>query len=88
MTFQWTSEAIVAAVGIVLASGGAIITNSVQWGETKTRIETVEQHQHEQDATITANRQALDATTIQGVQTNQKLDDMKEQLNRIERRLK
>jgi hypothetical protein len=88
MTFQWTSEAVVAALGIVLAGGGAIITNAVQWGATTTRIETVEQHQHEQDAVISTNRQALDSTIVQGAQVSQKLDDMKDQLNRIEKHLR
>jgi hypothetical protein len=87
MTFQWTYEAVVAALGIILAGGGAIVTNAVQWGATTTRIETVEQRQQEDRNTITTNRQALDATIVQGAQTNQKLDDLKDQLNRIEKKL-
>ena len=87
MTFQWTPEAVVAAVGITLASGGALITNAVHWGQTTSQLDTVEQHLHAHDAVLEDHRKQLDAQAVQGAQVGQKLDDLKDQLNRIEKKL-
>jgi hypothetical protein len=88
MNLNWTSESVVAAVAIAVTGAGGLVTTAVQWGSVNTKIETVQQHQAAQDATIESNKKAADEAATQSAIIGQKLDDMIQRLDRIERKIK
>lgn len=87
MTFNWTSESLVAAVAFVVTTLGGVSTMAVHWGAVSTQVAAVETHQIDQDKKIDATDKSLDAQKILDAAIAQKLTDMSQQLDRIEKKL-
>jgi len=87
MSFNWTSESLVAAAAMVIAMIGGAGTVAVKWGSVNTTVAEVQAHDTDQDKKIDATDKALDAQKLLDAAIAQKLDDFGHQLDRIEKKL-
>lgn len=74
-----------AALGITLVGGALSI--AVNWGISHATVQEVKDHQTAQDARADSQAKDLTDTRISAAASNQKLDDIKQQLDRIEKKL-
>jgi uncharacterized coiled-coil protein SlyX len=84
---KWSGESLTAAAAICITTAGGVITTAVNWGTTHARISAVEEHQKAQDTRTDGLSKDVTDTRINAAQANQKLDDVKQQLDRIEKKL-
>lgn len=87
MSFNWTSESLVAAAAMVVAMIGGAGTVAVKWGSVNTTVAEVQAHDTDQDKKIDATDKALDAQKLLDASVSTKLDDVIKQLDRIEKKL-
>jgi septal ring factor EnvC (AmiA/AmiB activator) len=84
---KWSSEALVAAVGFVVATGGGLLTTSSHWGAEEEKLKQIQSTVSAHDKRLTDQEQALNDQKAHDAAVEQKLDDVKDQLNRIEKKL-
>ncbi len=85
--FKWTPETLIAAAAIVLSTGGGITTTAIHWGKTDQKIAQVEQNQTNMNVKLDQHQAELAAQNSHEAAVEQKLDDMIERLDRIEKKL-
>jgi septal ring factor EnvC (AmiA/AmiB activator) len=74
-----------AAVGIT--TFGGIFTTAIHWGSTNAQIVTIEKKQADTDSHVAKHDDQLSTIQQQNAAAQQALNDIKEQLNRIEKKL-
>lgn len=87
MSFNWTSESLVAAAAMIITMIGGAGAVAVEWGSVNTTVIAVQAHAVDQDKKIDATDAALAAQKLLDAAIAQKLKDMSEQLDRIEKKL-
>lgn len=87
MTLKWTMDAAWAAVAVCVTVGGGIYNTVYHSGASAAEVQTLQQHQTQQDAKIDANKQEVEDFKQHSAAVEQKLDDLKSQLDRIEKKL-
>ena len=87
MSFNWTSESLVAAAAMTLAMLGGAGTVAMKWGEVNAQVAAVVTHQGDQDKKIETTDKALAAQKLLDASVSTKLDDVIKQLDRIEKKL-
>lgn len=85
---KWSPEAVVGIVALGASTIGGVITTAVHWGATTTRFEQLEKSQTEVVAKLDAHQAELADQKLHESVVEQKLNDLGDQLNRIERKLK
>lgn len=81
------SEVFTGPVAIVVTIVGGLLTTAVNWGSTHARLTAVETHQQQQDQQLEGVKRDITDTKVSAAAANQKLDDVKSQLDRIEKKL-
>lgn len=87
MSLRWTMESVWAAIAVLVTTGGGIWTTSYHWGKANEQIGALQAHQVQQDTKIDANISALGEQKTHDAAVEQKLNDVKDQLDRIEKKL-
>jgi septal ring factor EnvC (AmiA/AmiB activator) len=87
MTLRWSMEAAWAAVAVVASVGGGLYTTVYHSGASATQISQIESRQDATDAHVAKHDDQLSTIQQQNAASAQALSDIKEQLNRIEKKL-
>jgi hypothetical protein len=82
---KWSPEAIVGVVALSLSTVGGLATTAVHWGATKSQIEHLEQGQTQMSQKLDAHQVELSMQSSHEATVEQKLDDMIDRLDRIEK---
>lgn len=85
MRVQWTLEAVIAVVGLGGTAAGTVFMEASHWGALTTKVAQQEQHLDHTDTELQALREKQQQTAVSAATVDQKLDDMLERLDRIEK---
>lgn len=87
MSLKWTLEGGAALGAVLLTTAGGLWTTSYHWGKANEQIGALQTHQVQQDVKIDSNISALAEQKTHDATIEQKLNDVKDQLDRIEKKL-
>ncbi len=85
--FKWSPEAVVGAVAIGISTAGGLLTTAVHWGVTNTQIAQIEKNQTDIASKLDDHQRELAEQKQHEATVSQKLDDMIDRLDRIEKKL-
>jgi septal ring factor EnvC (AmiA/AmiB activator) len=83
----WFTQTTAAWTAIGLTSFSGIFATAVHWGSTNQQIATIEKKQDDTDAHVSKHDDQLSTIQQQNAASAQALNDIKDQLNRIEKKL-
>lgn len=87
MSFNWTSEAVIAAAAFVVTTVGGVGTMAMHWGAVNTTVAEVKAHQDVQDRKIEETDKGLDTQKQVSAGVAAQLAAITKQLDRIEKKL-
>jgi len=87
MSIRWTMEAVWAAVAVVVTVGGGLYSHIFGSGAASAQIEGIAAHQVAQDKKLDDHDTRLRTQENSAAAEQQSLADIKDQLNRIEKKL-
>lgn len=87
MSLKWTMEAVWAGVAVIVTVGGTFYTHVFGLGATDAKVQAVMAHQADEDKRLDGHDARLSAQEQNSAASAQALKDIKEQLDRIEKKL-
>jgi transposase-like protein len=85
---KWSPETMLAAAAVALSTGGSLTATAIHWGSTTTQLAQVEQNQKDMNQKLDQHQQEISAGLIHDATVVQKLDDLIDRLDRIEKKIK
>jgi hypothetical protein len=85
--FKWSPEAVVGAIAIGISTAGGLTTTAIHWGITNAKIERIQQDETQTQVKLDAHQAELSLQAAHNAAVEQKLNDMIERLDRIEKKL-
>lgn len=85
--FKWSPEAVVGVIALGASTAGGLGTAAVHWGITSNQISHLEQGQAKMQIKLDGHQAELAAQASHEATVEQKLDDMIDRLDRIEKKL-
>ena len=82
-----TPSNLAAWVAIAITTSGGILTTAIHYGSTNQQIAAIEKEQNETNGHVAKHDEQLSTIQQQNAAAQQSLADIKEQLNRIEKKL-
>jgi septal ring factor EnvC (AmiA/AmiB activator) len=87
MTLRWSMEAVWAAVAVLTSITGGLYTTVYHNGASSTQIAQIQSRQDATDAHVAKHDDQLSTIQQQNAASQQALKDIKDQLDRIEKKL-
>lgn len=87
MAWSWSIGSVLTAVAVAITLGSGMVTAAIQWGSTNQQLHVIAQHQADQDARLSKHDSELSDQKAANAAINQKLDDLIQRTDRIEKKL-